>query len=206
MAKPGQEVKIRGHVEWMSVLCLACSPSPEDWPTPGAETVLEYGRSAGLAWSPLWCRARSGVRPEICYRMLPDSSDIGFQWGSTGRPHQFTHGWDRLSPVRAFDLRDSIRQDLELRGARWIRERAWPVDTKDRLHRRETKWCLDSAVVHVSHSWQEGRPFDFVDFLVGSVPDPGCSTESFRALPRPNPRMQPTGRRGAGRRSGGALR
>jgi len=181
----------------MSLLCLACNTSPEaTWPTPGAEIVLDYGRVAGLAWSPIWCRSRSSVRPEVCHRMLPDSSQIGFQWGFTGRPHQFSHDWNRVSPMRAFDLRDSIRRDLRRRGARWIEEHPWPADPEHRTHGRQAKWCLDSAVVYLGHSWQDEQPFEFVNFLVGSVPDRDCSRAAFAALPRPNPRMQPTGRRG----------
>ena len=165
----------------MAPLLLACNGSADLWPTPGANLVLEYGRAAGLAWSPLWCRSWSSVRPEVCLRMLPDSSEVGFQWNMKGRPHQFTHSWDRLSPVRAFDLRDSIRRDLMRRGARWIAEHPRPVDWEHRVHGRQAKWCMDSAAVYLSHSWQEGQPFEFVDFLVGSGPDPDCSSEAFRA-------------------------
>ena len=191
----------------MSLLCLACNASPEvEWPTPGAEIVLDYGRVAGLAWSPLWCHSRSRVRPEVCHRMLPDSSQIGFQWGSIGRPHQFSHDWSRISPVRAFDLRDSIRRDLRRRGGRWIEEHPRSVDPELRTYRREAKWCLEGAVVYLGHGWQDGQPFEFVNFLVASVPDWDCSRETFAALPRPNPRMQPTGQVGASLRSGGAFR
>jgi hypothetical protein len=134
------------------------------------------------------------VRPEVCHRLLPDSSQIGFQWSVSGNPHQFSHSWNRISPVRAFDLRDSIRRDLERRGARWIEEHARPADPEHRMHGRDAKWCLDSAVVHVNHSWQEGQPFEFVHFLLAAVPDPDCSAARFRLRPRPNKRMQPTAR------------
>jgi len=190
----------------LSLLCLACDASPEAaWPTPGAETVLDYGRANGLARSPLWCRSWSSMQPEICHRMLPDGSQIGFQRGMTGRAHQFSHGWNRISPVRAFDLRDSIRRDLERRGARRIGEHPMPAAPKSRIHGLQAKWCLDSAVVHLSHSWQEGQPFEFVYFLVGSVADPDCSAEAFRALPRPDPRMHPAGPRGGELRSDSTL-
>jgi hypothetical protein len=196
-----------GRFGLMSLLSLACNASPEvEWPTPGAEIVLDYGRVAGLAWSPLWCRSRPSARPEICHRMLSDSSQIGFQWGSTGRPHQFSHDWGPLSPVRAFDLRDSIRRDLKRRGARWIEEHPGPVHPEHRTNRREAKYCLDSAVVYLGHGWQDGQSFEFVNFLVASVPDRDCSMEALAALPRPNPRMQPTGRTGVEPRSGGTLR
>jgi hypothetical protein len=169
----------------MSLLCLACGGSPEIvWETPGAETVLEYGRASGLAWSPLWCRFATIGHREICHRLLADGSQIGFQRGVTGRPHQFSHGWSRMSPVRAFDLRDSIRRDLEQRGARWIGEHPGPADPKHRVTERNFKWCLDSAVVHLSHSRQEGQAFESVNFLVGAVPDPDCSADAFRAVRR----------------------
>ena len=80
-----------------------------------------------------------------------------------------------------------------------------PAVPKSRIHGLQAKWCLDSAVVHLSHSWQEGQPFEFVHFLVGSVPDPDCSAEAFRALSRPNPRLHPAGRRGAESRSDSTL-
>ncbi len=195
------------RVSFALLLCLACRSSPEArWTTPGADVVLAYGRTTGLAWSPLWCRSTSSVRPETCLRMLPDSSEIGFQWGMTGRPHQFSRGWSRIPPVRAFDLRDSLRRDLERRGARWIEERPRRADPEHHIYGRDAKWCLDSAVVHLSHSWQEGKPLEFVHFLMAAVPDPDCSADAFRALPRPNPRVQPTGRTGARSRSGGTLR
>lgn len=133
-------------------LTLACHASPERaGPTPGAELVLDYGRTAGLAWSPLWCRTWSSVRPETCRRMLPDSSQVGFQWRMTGRPHEFTHNWNRVSPLRAFELRDSIRRDLTS-WFRWITEHPGPADPEHRMHGWLTKWCLDSAVVFLHSS------------------------------------------------------
>jgi hypothetical protein len=198
---------MRCRLGLLSLLSLACKASPEvEWPTPGAEIVLDYARVAGLAWSPLWCRSRSSVRPEVCHRMLQDSSQIGFQWGRIGRPHSFSHDWGLISPIRGFDLRDSIRRDLWRRGARWIEEHPGPVHPELRMHRREAKWCLDSAVVYLGHGWQDGQPLEFVNFLVASVPDRDCSREAFAALPRPNPRMQPTGRTGVEPRSGGTFR
>jgi hypothetical protein len=184
----------RCRLALMFLPCLACNASPEvEWPTPGAEIVLDYGRVAGLAWSPLWCRSQSGVQRETCNRMLPDSSQIGFQRGITGRPHQFSHDWNVILPVRAFDLRDSIRRDLRHRGARWVEEHPWPADPEHRTHRRLAKWCLDSAVVYLGHSWQDGRPFEFVNFLLASGPDRDCSREAFEALPRPQPRGKSSG-------------
>ena len=176
-------VEMRRRFWLMALLYLACEASPEaEWPTPGAEAVLEYGRATGLASSPLWCRSWSSLWPEICHRMLPDSSQVGFQRGMTGRPHQFSHGWNRMSPVRAFDLRDSIRRDLDRRGARWIGEHSVPADPKYHTHSLQAKWCLDSAVVYLSNTWQEGQPFEFVHVMVAAVPDPDCSTVAFREL------------------------
>ena len=66
-----------------------------------------------------------------------------------------------------------------------------PYDSVRRVHTDQTKWCLDSAVVSIAHSWQEGSSFEFVNLLVGAIPDRDCSTEVFGAY-RPRHRMRPT--------------
>jgi hypothetical protein len=113
--------------------------------------------------------------------------------------------WNRLTPVQAFDLRDSLRRALEQRGARWIRQEPWPTDTVDRVHTIIHKWCLKGAKALVVSGYQERNPYEFVDLLIVAAADEDCSPDAFEQQRRPNPRMQPTGRRGAGRRSGGAL-
>jgi hypothetical protein len=163
------------------LFCAGCtSPGPYA-PAPGTELVLELGNTFGVAWSPLWCRAPE-ARVQSCARLFPDSSQATMVWDAWRRPIQFTRGWNRISPIRAFDLRDSLRRDLGRRGARWIETRSGPGDEAHRFHRKETKWCLDSAVVFVVHSWQEGSSFEFVNLLVGAIPDRDCSADVFKAI------------------------
>jgi len=177
------------------LLCVGCSGSSGPYaPAPGFELVLELGNSMGVAWSPLWCRDWVDGR-RSCLRLLPDSSQASLQWDEWHRPYQFTLGWNLISPIRAFDLRDSLRQALESRGARRIdRALRFPEDTSrgvHRVHTTGTKWCLNSAVVWVASVWQEGNPFESVNLLVAAVPDPDCSAEVLEALRRPNPPTQP---------------
>jgi hypothetical protein len=172
---------------WM-LLCLACrDPRLPRFPTPGAETVLDFGAAAGLAWSPLWCSLSPGIEPKPCFRFLPDSSQIGFQWTASRRPLQFTHGWGPLSAVRAFDLQDSLRRDLAQRGIRWVGEREVRSDSIHHSHTTEAKGCLDGAVVLLIHAWQESWPWEFVNLFVGSPADPVCSPEAFRMMRRGGP-------------------
>jgi hypothetical protein len=175
---------------FLILLCLGCRDLQlAQWPTPGAETVLDFGAAAGLAWSPLWCSLSPTMFPTPCTRLLPDSSQIGFQWTMDRRPLQFTHGWGFLSAVRAFDLQDSLRGDLGRRGIRWVSDREVRTDSIRHTHRREAKGCLDGAVVLLLHSWQEGWRWEFVNLLVASVADSVCSPEAFRSWRRRSTRI-----------------
>ena len=169
------------------LLCAGCGTSPGPYaPAPGSELVLELGNSFGVAWSPLWCRAPVGGA-QSCPRLLPDSSQASLQWDAWHRPYQFTRTWSRISAIRAFDLRDSLRRELVSRGARridWARQ--LPSDSAHHLHTDATKWCLDSAVVWVVHTWQEGFSFESVNLAVGAVPDSDCSTDVFGAWRQPH--------------------
>jgi hypothetical protein len=176
----------------MILVCAGCTATPGPYaPAPGFALVLELGNSYGVAWSPLWCRAPVGGI-QSCARLFPDSSQAVLQWDVWHRPFQFTRGWNGILPIRAFDLRDSLRRDLVRRGARRVDSTPQlPYDSVRRTHMDETKWCLDSAVVLVAHSWQEGSSFESVNLLVGAIPDRDCSTEVFGAY-RPRQRMRPT--------------
>jgi hypothetical protein len=164
------------------LVCAGCTTTPGPYAAaPGSGLVLELGNSYGVAWSPLWCRPPVGGI-QSCARLFSDSSQATLQWDAWHRPFQFTRGWNGISPIRAFDLRDSLRRDLVRRGARRIDSTPqFPYDSARRMHRDQAKWCLDSAVVFVAHSWQEGSPFEFVNLLVGAIPDRDCSTDVFRA-------------------------
>jgi hypothetical protein len=174
-----------GRTGFWILLCLACrDPRPPQWPTPGAETVLDFGAAAGLAWSPLWCSLSPNMAPTPCYRFLPDSSQISFQWTMSRRPLQFTHGWGPLSALRAIDLQDSLRDDLAQRRIRWVGEREVHISAVDHGHTIEAEGCLDGAVVLLLHHWQEGWHWEFVNLFVSSQADPVCSPEAFRILRR----------------------
>ena len=41
-------------------------------------------------------------------------------------------------------------------------------------------WCLEGALLSLSHAWQEGRTVEFVNFIVGSAEEPDCPTAKFR--------------------------
>ena len=174
------------------LLCAGCGSSPGPYaPAPGSELVFELANSFGVARSPLWCRAPVGGA-QSCVRLLPDSSQAGLEWDAWHRPYQFTLTWNRIPAIRAFDLRDSLRRELVSRGARQIGGAPrLPNDSAHHLHTQGTKWCLDSAVVMLVSSWQEGSSFEFVNLGVGAVPDRDCSTDMFRALHRPHEDIRP---------------
>ena len=168
--------------------------------SPGAETVLKLAAAEGLPWSPLWCQTVPGVRGQLCSRLLPDSSQVNFQWGPDRRAHQFGHTWGRLYPVRAFDRRESPRVELERQGGRWVGARdlprnPFPSDSAHRTYSRELKGCLDGPVVLIGHVSQRGRPWEFVHLYVAAVPDPDCSPEAARETRRITEQMQATGTR-----------
>jgi hypothetical protein len=83
-------------------------------------------------------------------------------------------------PIRAMDLRDSLRQLMATNGVRQVDGARFPRDTAYGVHTTAVKWCLDSAVVWLVSSWQRGRPFDWVNLLVAAVPDADCSPDAFQ--------------------------
>ena len=187
---------MRAVIVSYGMLSMACAdPEVPKPPAPGAAVVLDMGRALGVAWSPLWCRP-SGWGGESCVRWLTENSEARFRWDHWRQPFEVGISWSRVSPVRAFDLRDSLRRALEQRGGRWVREKPWPADTVDRVHTVLHKWCLDGAVAWVMHAYQEGNPHESVDLLLAAAADEDCSPGAFAQQRRPNPRMQPTVRKG----------
>jgi hypothetical protein len=147
-------------------------------PAPGSHLVLQFAQAWGVAWPPAWCVPLDPIR-RSCLRWLPDSSQAVLYWDERHQPYSVTRSWANVPPIRGVDLRDSLRQALESRGARRLSDAAGPEDPEHHVHRTEMRWCLDSAIVFVTRTWQEGRRLEGVSMLVGAVPMSGC-TEAAR--------------------------
>jgi hypothetical protein len=160
------------RVRALLLFCAGCASgaSPPDQAS-GTQLVLEVGEEWGVAWSPLWCRAIVAGR-QSCLRHMLDSSEIIFEWDRWRRPSSVARTWSRIAPIRAADLRDSLRQVLEHRGARRLADMAGPDAPEYRFHRTQMRWCLDGTLVTVARTWQEGNPLEGVGMLIGAAQCP----------------------------------
>jgi hypothetical protein len=171
---------VRFGVSGCLLLSLACRvDAGPSGPEPGAQLVLEFAQAWGVAWPPAWCKPGDPSH-RSCLRMLPDSSDAVLYWVQQRRPFSVTRSWSGVPPIRGVDLRDSLRQALERRGARRLSDVIGPEDPEHHVHHTQMRWCLDSALVSVGRSWQEGYRLEGVNILIGAVLESGCSGE-----PRP---------------------
>jgi hypothetical protein len=168
----------RGIRPWL-LLGIACTGGQgPSGPRPGSRVVLEFGAAWGIAWPPPWCPVSDGR--QTCLRFLPDSSEVVLYRDGWDRPYSVVRTWNGVSPIRAVDLRDSLRQALERRGARRLSDEAGPADPEYRMHHIHMRWCLDSAIVSVGRSWQEERRPETVHLLVGAIPTRECSGQEGR--------------------------
>jgi hypothetical protein len=82
--------------------------------------------------------------------------------------------WREISPIRAIELRDSLRTMLERRGARRI-DGATFLSDSSALNLPGVKLCVDSAAVLVISSRLPGARFEALHFLAAANGDPDCS-------------------------------
>lgn len=169
---------ISSRLAWL-VLCVGCTAhAPPPAARPGTEWVLELGKELEIAYSPLWCREEPWPQ-RVCTR-LSDSEQVVFRWDDRQRPLEVKKFWNRVSPLYAIEVRDSLRQVLERRGGRRITGAPVPNHTSHGVHTSADKWCVEGAVVILLATWQEHQPFEWVVLSVLAWPDPDCSPELFR--------------------------
>ena len=161
------------------LLVIACSGDAErTGSAPGTQLVLQFAQAWGVAWPPAWCVPQDPMR-RSCLRSLSDSSQAVLYWDHRRHPYSVTRTWSGLPPIRGVDLRDSLRQALERRGAQRLADAVGLDDPEHHVHHTEMRWCLDSASVSVVRSWQEGYRLEGVNLLVGAVSTSGCSEQAW---------------------------
>jgi hypothetical protein len=157
------------------LMLFSCRGEPAPPAVPrGTELVLRFAQDWGVAWPPAWCLPPD-ARSTSCLRRLPDGSDAVLYWTDRRRPFSVTRTWSELSPIRGIDLRDSLREALEHRGARRLNDVTGPDDPEHHVHHTEMRWCLEGALVAVVRTWQDGHRLEWVNMLVGAVPTPWCA-------------------------------
>lgn len=156
------------------LLCLGCAAEPRLTPArPGSEYVLELGKELEIAYSPLWCRDGEWLR--VCTH-LSDSGMVGFHWDHWHRPLEVTRQWGPVSALHGVQVRDSLRQAFERRGARRF---SWPIVPDHTSHGTRTstmQWCVGGAVATVIRTWEDRRPVEWVGLLVSVGPERDCSS------------------------------